>query len=64
MYSLNTYQIILIMIKANKKMKPDVLNLVMVLMWNNSAFLAFVLIYVREKDPNGLSNIIHLELDS
>ena len=64
MYSLNTYQIILILIKANKKMKPDVLNLVMVLMWNNSAFLAFVLIYVREKDPNGLSNIIHLELDS
>ena len=64
MYSLNTYQIILIMIKANKKMKPDVLNLVMVLMWNNSAFLAFVLIYVREKDPNGLPNIIHLELDS
>ena len=64
MYSLNTCQIILIMIKANKKMKPDVLNLVMVLMWNNSAFLAFVLIYVREKDPNGLSNIIHLELDS
>ena len=64
MYSLNTYQIILIMIKANNKMKPDVLNLVMVLMWNNSAFLAFVLIYVREKDPNGLSNIIHLELDS
>ena len=64
MYSLNTYQIILIMIKANKKMKLDVLNLVMVLMWNNSAFLAFVHIYVREKDPNGLSNIIHLELDS
>ena len=52
------------MIKANKKMKLDVLNLVMVLMWNNSAFLAFVHIYVREKDPNGLSNIIHLELDS
>ena len=50
--------------KSKQKMKPDVLNLVMVLMWNNSAFLAFVLIYVREKDPNGLSNIIHLELDS
>ena len=54
-------------IRKKTKKKPqesDVLNLAMVLMWNNSAFLAFVHIYVREKDPNGLSNIIHLELDS
>ena len=51
MYSLNTYQIILIMIKANKKMKPDVLNLVMVLMWNNSAFLAFVSHICERKRP-------------
>ena len=52
--------------KKTKKnpQESDVLNLAMVLMWNNSAFLAFVHIYVREKDPNGLSNIIHLELDS
>ena len=52
--------------KTNRKKipEPDVLNIVIVLMWNNSAFLAFVHIYVREKDPNGLSNIIHLELDS
>ena len=50
--------------KQKKTQESDVLNLAMVLMWNNSAFLAFVHIYVREKDPNGLSNIIHLELDS